>query len=121
MKKNIVVVEDFEVSRKIISNTLTKAGYNVFEASDGEEAINLFDGRSIDMLITDFNMPNMDGGELIEKVRAMEAYSYLPILLMTTDVRKEKIHIAISERVIALIKKPFDPTAFINIVNKEIQ
>jgi len=84
MSKSIVVAEDFNVSRKIIVSTLAKEGYTVLEAGDGAEAADLFDGRQIDLLITDFNMPNMNGAELIHKVRSLDNYSYLPILLLTT-------------------------------------
>lgn len=121
MGKNIVVVEDFNVSRKIIVSTLAKEGYTVLEAGDGCEAVNLFDGRQIDMLITDFNMPNMNGAELIQKIRALNNYSYLPILLLTTEVRKEKIQTAIDGHITALIKKPFDTTEFIKVVKKALR
>jgi two-component system chemotaxis response regulator CheY len=121
MGKNIVVAEDFNVSRKIIVSTLAKEGYTVLEAGDGSEAANLFDGRPIDMLITDFNMPNMNGAELIQKVRASADYTYLPILLLTTEVRQEKIQKALDGNITALIKKPFDTTEFVKIVKKALR
>jgi two-component system, chemotaxis family, chemotaxis protein CheY len=121
MSKNIVVAEDFNVSRKIIVSTLAKEGYTVFEASDGVEAANLFDGRPIDLLITDFNMPNMNGAELIQRVRSNGSYSYLPILLLTTEVRQEKIQQAIDGNITAFIKKPFDTTEFVKIVKKALR
>lgn len=121
MSKNIVVAEDFNVSRKIIVSTLAKEGYVVMEAADGAEAVNLFDGRTIDLLITDFNMPNMNGAELIQKVRAIDSYSYLPILLLTTEVRQEKIQQAIDGHITAIVKKPFDTTEFVKIVKKALR
>ncbi len=119
--KQIVVAEDFNVSRKIIVSTLAKEGYTVMEAADGKEAVELFDGRPIDLLITDFNMPNMNGAELIQQVRAMESYSYLPILLLTTEVRQEKIEQAMNGNITAFIKKPFETMEFLKIVKKALR
>lgn len=121
MSKHIIVAEDFNVSRKIIVSTLTKEGYTVSEASDGNEALGLFDGRPIDLLITDFNMPNMNGAELIQKVRALKLYEYVPILLLTTEVRQEKIQQALDGNITALVKKPFETQEFIKIVKKAVR
>jgi two-component system, chemotaxis family, chemotaxis protein CheY len=121
MSKRIVVAEDFNVSRKIIVSTLAKEGYSVMEAADGAEAIGLFDGSPIDLLITDFNMPNVNGAELIQKVRAMEVYKYIPILLLTTEVRQEKIQQAIDGNITAHIKKPFETHDFIKVVKKALR
>src|SRR3954469_13615651 len=121
MSKKIVVAEDFNVSRKIIVSTLAKEGFSVIEAADGKEAAGFFDGREIDLLITDFNMPNMNGAELIQKVRSMTEYPYLPILLLTTEVRQEKIQKALDGNITACIKKPFDTTEFVKIVKKALR
>jgi two-component system, chemotaxis family, chemotaxis protein CheY len=119
--KRIVVAEDFNVSRKIIVSTLAKEGFTVMEAADGTEALELFDGRPVDLLITDFNMPNMDGAELIHKVRALSDYKYMPILLLTTEVRQEKIQHAIDGNITAHIKKPFDTAEFLKVVKKALK
>jgi two-component system chemotaxis response regulator CheY len=121
MNKTIVVAEDFNVSRKIIVSTLAKEGYVVLEAADGNEAVSLFDGRRIDLLITDFNMPNMNGSELIAKVRSMGSYEYLPILLLTTEVRPEKIQKAVDGNITAHIKKPFETQEFIKVVKRALK
>lgn len=121
MKKTIVVAEDFNVSRKIIVSTLAKEGFTVLEAADGNEAVELFDGRTIDLLVTDFNMPNMDGSELIKKVRTMSGYEYLPILLLTTEVRQEKIQKAVDGHITAHIKKPFETEEFIKVVKRALK
>jgi two-component system, chemotaxis family, chemotaxis protein CheY len=113
MNKRIVVAEDFNVSRKIIVSVLAKEGHSVMEASDGKEALGLFDGRPVDLLITDFNMPLMNGAELIKQVRTLGGvYEYMPILLLTTEVRQEKIQQALDENITACIKKPFDTQEF---------
>jgi two-component system, chemotaxis family, chemotaxis protein CheY len=121
MKKTILVAEDFNVSRKIIVSTLAKEGYAVLEAADGNEAVELFDGRTIDLLVTDFNMPNMDGSELIKKVRSLSLYQYLPILLLTTEVRQEKIQKAVDGNITAHIKKPFETEEFIRVVKRALK
>lgn len=121
MSKSIVIAEDFNVSRKIIASVLTKAGHKVMEAADGKEAAALFDGRKIDMLITDFNMPEMNGAELIQKVRASSKYSFIPILLLTTEVNENKLKTALDENITAWIKKPFQADDFLKIVTKALR
>lgn len=121
MSKTIVVAEDFNVSRKIIVSALAKEGYRVLEAADGLEATGLFDGRTIDLLITDFNMPNMNGAELIQKVRSQKSYEYLPILLLTTEVRQEKIQQALDGNITAFIKKPFQTEDFLKIIKRALR
>ena len=121
MSKTILVAEDFNVSRKIIVSTLAKEGHNVIEASDGLEAMELFDGRPIDLLITDFNMPRMNGAELVQKVRALPNYQYLPILLLTTEVREERLKAAFDGNITGFIKKPFETVEFLKVVKKALQ
>ena len=121
MNKKIVIAEDFGVSRKIIANVLTKAGHTVMEAEDGQEALKWFDGRGVDLLVTDYNMPNMNGVELIKQVRSKDKYSYIPILLLTTEVKEEKIKLAMDENITAWIKKPFQTTEFLKIVGKALR
>ena len=121
MSKTVLVVEDFEVSRKVIVKTLSILGYEVLAAEDGLEASNYFDGRTIDLLVTDFNMPNKNGADLIEEVRAKPQYEYMPILLLTTEVREEKIKRALDARITAWIKKPFDTNYFIKVVQKALK
>ncbi len=74
--KRIVIVDDFTGIRKIVRETLVKKGYEVLEASSGDEALKYFNGTQIDLLITDFDMPDMNGAQLIEKVRNMMRYIY---------------------------------------------
>lgn len=119
--KNIVVAEDFNVSRKIITSVLTKAGHTVLEAENGKDAAAIFDGRNIDLLITDFNMPEMNGAELIQKVRSTDKYSFIPILLLTTEVNEDKLKTALDENVTAWIKKPFKTDDFVKIVSKTLR
>ncbi|WP_224997073.1 response regulator [Cesiribacter sp. SM1] len=121
MSKRIVVAEDFNVSRKVIVSILSKLGHTVLEASNGLEATSFFNGGAIDLLITDYNMPEMNGAELIKQVRASEKYAYIPILLLTTEVNEQKIKMALDENITAWIKKPFQADEFLKIVSKALR
>ena len=74
----ILIVDDSQMVSKVLSFKIGKAGYNVLSAVDGRKALEFFDGREIDLVITDLNMPNMDGLELINEIRLKEYYCYNP-------------------------------------------
>jgi two-component system chemotaxis response regulator CheY len=119
--KTILVVDDFQTTRKVIINALAKYGYRTLEAGDGVEALTIMDGRAIDLLITDFNMPSMDGAELIGTMRQIPEYSYIPALVLSTEIKGEKKERAEKAKITAWIQKPFDLEKFIKIVQKAIQ
>lgn len=119
--KKIVVVEDFNTSRQIIKRTLEKLGYEVLEASDGREALKFFDGSKIDLLVSDYNMPNMDGAQLIEYVRSKEEYKYIPILMLSTETNVVKQNRAKEAKITAWIRKPFEIDEFTRIVEKALK
>lgn len=118
MKKRIVIVEDFNTSRQIIKKTLESMGHQIDEASDGREALRFFNGDRIDLLITDYNMPHMNGGELVEYIRSREPYKYIPILVLSTETGIEKQKKAESAKITGWIKKPFDIQEFKRIIEK---
>jgi two-component system, chemotaxis family, chemotaxis protein CheY len=119
--KTILVVDDFQTTRKVIINALTKFGYKTVEAGDGAEALSLLDGRTIDLVITDFNMPQMDGADLIGCMRKLPAYTYIPALVLSTEVKEDKKAKAESAKITAWVQKPFDLEKFIKVVQKAIQ
>jgi two-component system, chemotaxis family, chemotaxis protein CheY len=121
MKKRIVVVEDFNTSRQIIKKALEKMGYVVDEASDGREALKFFNGSKIDLVLSDYNMPNMDGAELTKNIRNMDAYKYIPILMLTTETSITKQDRAKEAKITGWIKKPFQIGVLGEIINKAIQ
>jgi len=117
-KKKIVIVDDFNGVRSIVKEALEKKGYQVLEANNGNEALKFFNGTQIDLLITDYDMPDMNGAELIEKLRDTIRYMYTPVI-MISGVRKERIESKISHLNIAcFMQKPFDIKYFYSVVER---
>lgn len=116
MKKTILVVDDFENTRWVIQFTLRKLDCEILQASNGKEAMKFFDGRNIDLLITDLNMPEMNGIELVKKVREDPIYEFIPIIMLTTETNPEKMKQATDVKVTVWVKKPFEQESFLKIV-----
>jgi len=85
MKKTILTVDDASTMRKVIALALAGAGHEVIEAEDGVAALALIQGRHVDLVITDVNMPRMDGIEFTRQARTMSQFAKTPILLLTTE------------------------------------
>ncbi len=110
MDKNmkILVVDDFSTMRRIIKNLLRELGFNnVVEADDGATAWPVLQSGGIDFLVTDWNMPQMTGLELLKKVRGDEKLKTLPVLLVTAEAKREQIIEAAKAGVNGYIVKPF--------------
>jgi len=106
----IITVDDSSTMRRIIKNTLQKLGFNnILEAGNGIEGLNVMAKNKIDLLITDWNMPEMDGLTFVKAVRAKPEYKELPILMVTTEAAKEDILTALRNGVNNYIVKPFTP------------
>jgi len=113
------VVDDFPNTRKVIEYALSKIGEVEFlHANDGKEALEYFDDRKVDLLITDYNMPNMNGAELAKAVRSIKEYEFIPILMLTTEKDENKKLSAKEAGITAWIKKPFVTEEFISIVKR---
>ena len=95
MSDVIMTVDDSASIRQMVSFTLKQAGYVVEEAIDGQDALNKLNSCPVHMVITDLNMPNLDGIELIRGVRANAAYRFIPIVMLTTESQIEKKHICL--------------------------
>jgi two-component system, chemotaxis family, chemotaxis protein CheY len=118
MSKTIMTVDDSISMRQLIILTLQKAGYSLVEASDGKDALEKLSGPPIQMLITDLNMPNMDGVELIRHVRTMPQYKFLPIIVLTTESNDVKKQAARTAGASGWIVKPFQEEQLINVTKK---
>jgi len=106
----ILVVDDFSTMRKIIKNILRQLGFNnVVEADDGTTAWETLNRDNIDFIISDWNMPQMTGIELLRKVRASEEYATTPFLMVTAEAQQENIIEAVQAKVSNYIVKPFTP------------
>ena len=120
MKKTILVVDDFENTRWVIEFTLQKSGFNVLKAEHGKEALKFFDGRKIDLVITDYNMPVMDGVELVKEIRKMPDYEFIPILMLTTETDEKKKKLAKDAQVTGWVQKPFKMEKFLVVIKKSL-
>jgi two-component system, chemotaxis family, chemotaxis protein CheY len=117
-QKKIVIVDDFTGIRSIVRETLEKKGYLVMEASNGEEALKFFDGTQVDLLITDFDMPDMNGAELVAKLRSMTRYMYTPVIMLS-GVRKERVDEHMKGlNVACFLQKPFEIKHFYSVIER---
>ena len=104
----ILIVDDFSAMRRIIKNLLRDLGFtNTHEADDGNSALPMLQGGGFDLLITDWNMPGMQGIELLKTVRADAALSSLPVLMVTAESKREQIVEAAQAGVNGYVVKPF--------------
>jgi two-component system chemotaxis response regulator CheY len=118
MAKNIITVDDSASVRQMVSFTLKGAGYGVVEAGDGKEALAKLTGNKVDMVITDLNMPNMNGIELIKALRANPLYKFVPIVLLTTESQDAKKQEGRAAGATGWIVKPFKPDQLLSVVKK---
>ena len=117
MSKRIFLVDDSATILMSISNILTKAGFETDKAASGEEAIRKFQGGAkADLLITDLNMPGMNGIELIKEVRKLPAYKFMPILFLTTESQQSKKMEAKAAGASGRLVKPATAESLINTI-----
>jgi two-component system chemotaxis response regulator CheY len=118
MAKTILVIDDSASLRQVVKMALTGAGYNVIEAGDGQAALALLDGRQVNMAVCDVNMPIMNGIEFVKAAKALAAYKFMPILMLTTESQEEKKEQGKAAGAKAWMVKPFSPTQLVNAVAK---
>ena len=106
----VLVVDDFSTMRRIIKNILRQLGFtNIVEADDGTTAWDVLNKDKIEFIISDWNMPQMTGIDLLRKVRASDEFGDLPFLMVTAEAQQENIIEAVSAKVSNYIVKPFTP------------
>lgn len=121
MSKVIMIVEDSATMRQMVGFTLKRNGYEVIEAEDGSDAMGKINGSPINMIITDLNMPNMDGLEFIRNVRQTPSCKYTPIIMLTTESQETKKSEGRAAGATGWIVKPFSPEQLMAVVEKVIK
>lgn len=121
MPKTILVVDDSPIFRQVIAAALTEAGYDVLEAANGRDGLILLDGRKIHLIVSDLNMPILDGLAFVRCARGVDGYNHTPVIMMTTVTNEEKKDEAMSEGIRAWVNKPFQPAILLEAVSKIVQ
>jgi two-component system chemotaxis response regulator CheY len=115
----VLIVDDFSTMRRIIKNILRQLGFsNIIEADDGSAAWEILNKDQVDFIISDWNMPQMTGIELLRKVRASEEFADLPFLMVTAEAQQENIIEAVQAKVSNYIVKPFTAETLGQKINK---
>jgi two-component system, chemotaxis family, chemotaxis protein CheY len=116
--KRIMTIDDSKTMRDMLKFTLVDAGFDVLQGVDGQDGLNVLGDQRVDVIITDINMPIMDGYEVIRQLRLNPVHKSTPILVLTTESDKEKRGIARSAGATGWMVKPFEPEALIATINK---
>lgn len=115
---HILISDDSVSMRQMLTFTLSEAQYQVTQAQDGQKALELAKQHQFDLIITDVNMPTLDGLSLVKELRALPNYQYKPILLLTTETDPDKKQIAKKAGATGWIIKPFNPDKLLAAVRK---
>src|SRR6478609_2027206 len=121
MSKRILVVDDSESIRELVGLTLESSGYQVSKGVDGQDAMKFLDGSEIDLVITDLNMPNVDGIQFIKEIRKTTGYATIPILMLTTESQAAKKDEAKAAGATGWIVKPFVQDKLLQVVKKVVR
>ena len=116
----VLTVDDSRTILAMLHHTLTNAGFEVIQAENGQAGLDMLGREDVDVVITDINMPVMDGIEFIRQVRATGKYQSLPILILTTETSQDKRDQGRAAGGTGWIVKPFDPEKLISVINKVV-
>lgn len=120
MAKTILIVDDSVSLRQVVGIALKGAGYDVVEACDGRDALGKLDGRKIHLIVSDVNMPNLDGISFVKAARQLPAYRFTPIIMLTTEAGDTKKAEGQAAGAKAWVVKPFQPAQMLAAVSKLI-
>ncbi len=119
MPQTVLIVDDSITMRDMVAMTLANAGFQVEQAGDGQEAVGkLMNGSTPDLVVTDLNMPGIDGITLIREIRKMPALKFTPILMLTTESSDDKKAEGRAAGATGWIVKPFNPEQFLKVLKK---
>lgn len=120
MAKTVLTVDDSASIRQMVAFTLKGAGYDVLEAGDGQEGLDKAKSKAVNLVLTDQNMPKMDGLTLIKSLRTMPSYAAVPILMLTTESGDAMKAQGKAAGATGWLVKPFDPAKLLEVVKKVI-
>ena len=118
MAKTILIVDDSSSVRTVVGTALKGAGYDVIQACDGKDALTKLTGAKINLIISDVNMPNMDGITFVKEVKKNANYKFTPIIMLTTEAEQSKMQEGKAAGAKAWIVKPFQPPKLLDAVSK---
>ena len=118
MAKTVLIVDDSSTMRTMVAFTLQQAGFAVVEGSNGQEALNKLSGQRVDLIVTDLNMPVMDGITFIKNVRSQPAMRGIPVLMLTTESHEAKRREGKAAGATGWIVKPFHPDKLLSTIAK---
>ena len=118
MAKTILIVDDSASVRQVVGIALKGAGYDVIEGRDGQDALTKLTGQKVHLIVSDVNMPNMDGITFVKNVKAMPAYRFTPVIMLTTESQDAKKREGQAAGAKAWVVKPFQPAMLLAAVEK---
>jgi two-component system chemotaxis response regulator CheY len=116
----VLTIDDSRTILAMLHHTLSNAGFEVLQAEDGQRGLSVLDANRVDIVITDINMPVMDGIEFIRRVRAKGTHNSLPILILTTETSQDKREQGRAAGGTGWIVKPFDPEKLISVIHRVV-
>ena len=120
MAKTILIVDDSTSIRQVVSYTLKEAGFSVLEAANGQEGLARLDGQKVDLIVTDLNMPVMDGIAFIKNVRSRPALKGVPVLMLTTESQDSRKQEGKAAGATGWIVKPFHPDKLLAVIARVV-
>lgn len=118
MAKTIMIVDDSISMRQVVGMALKGAGYDVLEGSDGKDALSKLSGQKVHLIISDVNMPNMDGISFVKALKQMPSYKFTPVIMLTTESQEAKKQEGQAAGAKAWVVKPFKPEQLLGAVQK---
>lgn len=120
MSKTILIVDDSSSVRSVVGIALKGAGYDVIQACDGKDGLSKLTGQRVHLILSDVNMPNMDGITMVKEVKKLPNYKFTPICMLTTEAGQAKMMEGKAAGAKAWIVKPFQPPKLLDVVSKLI-